>query len=1221
MNRYGIKCTRLLQLRSKEPFASVIPALYPMDADAANEWLKRNRDADENDLAAHLQRLYPNLIRDVAASCGPPPWIVRSSGEEDLADFANAGAYLSAVCEREDDIHRVVAQVMLSGRTDRARKQGGLFGKRGREAAIPVFVQPLLRPREPIRREVAFRAVPYVGEQDILALREWLQRLHAEFPGEPLDCEWVALTDCGVVSMTSLSELRPNGLAGQIAFGFNLFSAQHVQEANSIRYLLPGDPLNLWQGAAFQEVQVNELHLVQVRPARHYAFLQKVGTLTDRARKQLEGKTAVCLHADEIILPGKVRKAGKYLKAPTLNDAWQKYINDAALREDIAAVFVRIGSRTEHAGLMFGQVGLPVVRLEIEAIPENMDYAVVDLFTMECRFSHSPIELPEDAFTDAEILPLSNDCLVVHDAELPERDPVAHGAHETHLRRRLEIPYLTEKSKEMLLRNSSFPDPRFIMYGIRGAYSPTYYGKTVCRVVAAAGDDAVWSDWPVSARRYMAAVRHAAGVEHRPFLQKWWPDGIGEADGTEVLAYWRALNVEPLLAESVGDAVDRLRNRISQDRLSGRTIDGLQRFEILRLFQDHMDRLPVYEEEEKMRLIASFVGVLAECRQEELAVLADLCRDPYLNTVDLCRVAHYAITDAVFLERYRRHEAERKAVAFPRDMRDATDRFRRFNATFEALLHDIGKYEDLANLKSSLCFAAAELYDQTAKEILYRLTIANDPADYAEYLSVMQIWLEWIGKFDGRLQIAAKFAAWIDAQKARQAEIKNYFLEEVHWQTRLAEAESAREPDELSMSNPHQLHNVLHQWSLSLVPVAREEWLPEFIRRMVRFANTFSEQDNRLMRFQRDFFEIELSMCTHKAAFVFGKWAITIEFSEPPSVEDHEVARVLAYELILDKFTQWFGEYRFQAHVEKVVGTWTCHMTVTPLENRDFEREDFARVFEILRFLLDSSYDFSHTPNRVAEELKTAFLEPEWPEIFGRMVEYRVNFDDSRQFMNVHLFPISSFFTVVCLSGEIRETLIAAYRSGFTEAVRELIRLEERMLCAKSYKEWEANMEKASYVALLMSAVWPEESVAALDELCRHPVALDLLCRSLFKRRDMTDSICAKAFRGGDDISACLKSMVLRYCPDVYFERQTADVKELAVWLSRQPGFKRAKQYLLHAFAHELDEGVLQALMEKLAFVPYGREAEQEERLIRLIGKGQRRYDIRNEVIYFNYHN
>ena len=126
---YGPKVDRLLHIRKIESFGDLVLPVFPiapLPTAVAGDVVQAD-DAVSN-YAAALEEAFPQLTQSVEDVCGPGPWIVRSAGNEDLADNINAGGYESLICPDPQALMQCIAAVAMSGSTEHARRQLALSG-------------------------------------------------------------------------------------------------------------------------------------------------------------------------------------------------------------------------------------------------------------------------------------------------------------------------------------------------------------------------------------------------------------------------------------------------------------------------------------------------------------------------------------------------------------------------------------------------------------------------------------------------------------------------------------------------------------------------------------------------------------------------------------------------------------------------------------------------------------------------------------------------------------------------------------------------------------------------------------------------------------------------------------------------------------------------------------------------------------------------------------
>ncbi len=87
-----------------------------------------------------------------------------------------------------------------------------------------------------------------------------------------------------------------------------------------------------------------------------------------------------------------------------------------------------------------------------------------------------------------------------------------------------------------------------------------------------------------------------------------------------------------------------------------------------------------------------------------------------------------------------------------------------------------------------------------------------------------------------------------------------------------------------------------------------------------------------------------------------------MEWTEPPDCPGDEIARILAFEVFLDRFRTWMFP-GLTVRREQVLGTWTLFIRLGMPASGLWHYEDLRRFVAATRFLFDASYDFSYVEN------------------------------------------------------------------------------------------------------------------------------------------------------------------------------------------------------------------------------------------------------------------
>jgi len=295
---------------------------------------------------------------------GALPWIIRSSGDEDREDNPNAGAYESYICNSKEEFQHKLAKTMLSGMIDRATQQGVFVDKNYIRKLIPVFIQKLINCDDKDEKE----HVPFIAEHVTYEMVELMAKIHDLMELKQLDTEWVIETNHGIVSGTSMSIKNGERITAEISLGFGIGATQHCTSKNINRIKVTSDGVIKYQKQIYENVDVKKIWIIQAREAHNLILKKRVPLLKESFCLAIRKKdAAITWNYDDEIIIGEVFKIANVIIANTLMQAWDIYLHfSEEQREKIAYVIVGIGSKTEHAGIMFSQTGVTVVKCEID---------------------------------------------------------------------------------------------------------------------------------------------------------------------------------------------------------------------------------------------------------------------------------------------------------------------------------------------------------------------------------------------------------------------------------------------------------------------------------------------------------------------------------------------------------------------------------------------------------------------------------------------------------------------------------------------------------------------------------------------------------------------------------------------------------------------------------------------------------------------------------------
>ncbi|SEN01991.1 hypothetical protein SAMN04487857_108205 [Pseudomonas sp. ok272] len=1182
---YGPKVDRLLRIRRSESLGNLVLPIFPIAPlpTAVAGGLAQTDDAVLT-YAAALKEAFPQLTRSVEDVCGPAPWIVRSAGNEDLTDHVNAGGYESLICPEPQGLMRCVAAVAMSGLTEHARRQFELSGHYDHVEAISCFVQPLLK--IDVCDNVGHDHSPYLDTAVLDHMEAVCNELMRTFDFIAIDCEWGLETAVGFVSVTTIMPRNPQLMNVAHTIGFGFASAQNTGQLATALVLRPAcSDLRLWRGSHLRATTVRRLHLLQARPAYFDDAFRDRYVLTDVCHEALIGRYDV-VEASLLMLGA--QSLGRALVAPDLMSAWRRYLAlSAGEQADVAVVIVDEGSAEEHAGIMFRQQRITCVRMDTRRTPAGADYVVFDrgvcilgdstmLRSIQSELRRELV-LPDDCalvFTDEVLVPggeLTRDC--VEFLSQLRRLPVAREVKEQ-LFARSEQPM----PARWIQRADGVVESPSLLAAIWRSKNPGYAGEC-CALTEFSRD-------------YERAVQVSQDAPKRELrtlfaLSSVTRTLVGSGDLRIVMAL---LDCEAATSWVPPQTLRRLLDSATVQLTALRCDNAVLILESVAFVRTECARLPVYVLDDAV----SYLDALAHDLEAGLFVEAMLSiRSLDLPIASGILLMRQALDNPAVLESV---DAFRQSVASFRGIvsgDDATARLpQQLNDTYSTLrgkLYEAG----LENVAEQIRGSLVETYDASLKGLLGRAVEEGDVSSYRCYLKVMQWWIKFlsIGSLSERdAAVLQRFQIWL-RQWTDEVIPESFEMQDRNWQFEFDAIVVSRETPQ-RYENPHVLHNLLHQYSLACLRLDTLG-LPRRVQALERFCSTFSSRSTKVLRFERELLEIQIPMGTHKASYVFTPRQISVEWTEPPDCTGGEIARILAFEVFLDRFRIWMFP-ALTIRREQVLGTWTLFIRLNTQGLAPWDFEELRYFVVATRLLFDASYDFSYVANVAVDGFAERFDGLEWKAIITTLVRHRAVHEDASQYVALHALPMSSTVAAIAQSRVVRGLLLRCLRRGF-DYCRVLIDGYAQWLNEESEDNrlWSNRYELLRQASLFLAANWPREALSELAGRGVFNVGDDLVAACLFKRFDLTDDL-QQVVAAGSSVLSGMSGMIVRHAPEIAVAGRGAS-SLAAQLIGTGIRFRRAKHFLVARFGDRLGQDVLAGLLRDLDTVPWGHIEDAEQ--------------------------
>ncbi len=1183
---YGPKVDRLLHIRKIESLGSLVLPIFPIAplSTVAPGNLEKSDDA-VSIYAAALEAALPHLMRNVQDVCGPAPWIVRSAGNEDLADQINAGGYESLICAEPRELLQCIAAVAMSGSTEHARRQLALSGHDDHVEAISCFVQPLLKIG--VSHDVGHNHSPYLETTVLDHMEAVCEELMQMFDFMAIDCEWGLETTLGFVSVTTVMPRNPQLMNVAHTIGFGFASAQNTGSLATALALRPaGSDLRLWRGRYLRETTVRRLHLLQARPAYFDDAFRDRYVLTNECREALIGHYDV---AQASLLMLGAQSSGRALVALNLMSAWRLYLAlNAGEQAEVAVVIVDEGSAQEHAGIMFRQQKITCVRMDTRRMPAGADCVVFDRGA--CILGDSAmLRAVQTEFRRELVLP--DDCAVVFTREvLTPGGELTQGCVDV-LSQLRQLP-VAQEVKAHLLERSEQPMPERWMQRADGVVESPSLLAAIWRSKnpGYVGECCALSDFSTTYKRAVNASKEAPQHELRTLfaLSSMTRALITSGDLQIVIAL---LDCEAATSWVAPQTLRRLLDSAAMQLTAPGRDNAVMILESVSFVSMECARLPIYVQDDA----ASYLDALARILEDGLSVETMVSiRSLELPVTSETLLMRQAIESPAIFEPL---DAFRQSVALFRGIASGSDvmamRARQLNDAYRTLrgaLQEAG----LENIAEQIGGSLVETYDASLKGLLGRVVEENDATgSYHCYLKVMQCWIELlsIGSLSERdAAVLQHFQLWL-LHWSDEAIPESLDIRDRNWQFEF-DAIAISCTTAQRYENPHVLHNLLHQFSLAGLRLGTRG-LPLRVQALEHFCSTFSSRSTKVLRFERALLEIQIPMGTHKASYVFTPQQISVEWTEPPDCPEGEIARILAFEIFLDRLRTWMFP-TLTTRREHVLGTWTLFIRLNAPGSTTWDYEHLWHFVVATRFLFDASYDFSYVANEAIDAFVENFDGWQWNAIFTTLIRHRAMLDDTSQYVALHALPLSSTVAAIAQSRVVRGLLLRCQSRGF-DYCSDVIDRYSSWLSVESQDNgrWYERYELLRQATLFLAAQWPHKALSKLAGRNVFTVGDDLIAACLFKRSDLVDDLRQLVVAKSLTLSQ-MSGMIVRHAPDIAVAGIGASsLAEQLVGTGVR--FRRAKHFLVACFGDSLDQYVLASLLQDLDTVPWGYTTDIEQ--------------------------
>lgn len=1108
-----------------------------------------NKDWDKKE---SLREYAHKVFFENEAKIGELPWIVRSCGEEDSVDNPNAGAYESFSCFSEEEFCINLEKSMSSCKTEKAIRQNVLSNNINQDI-IPVLIQKFIGNMESQDSHNYFRYI--LNRETLNDLEDKLKLIHEVLKYPCIDSEWVIESTQSICSMTIISEITEQNCVYHASIGQGNFSAQQSGNLNTEIYYANGN-IEYKEGL-YNVLETTKYWLVQARPAKSEKNQFNTRSVPSKYLDIMK-KKCYLLKIDDIVSLEDDKCIGEYIASIDLDHGWGQYLSlSTDKQKKISTVFVKQGTMTEHAGIMFRQECINIVICDIENIPENLKYCMLDIKGMTVYFG-----------TDySELVANSEPYTVVRNqlsAWLPlyfEDDyKVQNGVFDDKYKGS-KLNKLVSDTCGVLISEKSIYIPSYLTYIIKKlkekGFSPDNiieYLKCKNIYVRKYVEAFFYSEWNLIKKYIFCDFQFAKKENFHNYPALIWKLSILEE--TELKG----------IISVIYKVIDRL-NLSNQDIFYFITI--------LMSFRHQVNCLKMYTEKEKRDIYDKLGKKMEEIvNLKEIYALFSLL---YYNKMP----AHFCVMfmgegllnpDNILNKLYLNMK---QSVNFF-DYTSIKVDLEKINKIFKGIIEQKNATSDMFYL---LYNDMLEFYDSYAKDILSILIENKDLVLYQSYCTVLLYWIDWLEIYTQNNNICNKLRSWLIKRIEQKKVDKEFYLHEYMVNTFLKDCTRKKC---VTFDNSHQLHNFLHQWGLSIAPTISLKNVPKRVKKILFFCNTFCEMKNKLLCFRNDLIEIEISMCTHKASLLLTDKAMKVEFSEPPEIEKDEIARLYALDFLAEKVfdSSWSIHHSIQKYIE----TWTWFLSCSKTKSK-CDVLCFNEFVHKVRFMLDGAYDFSYVENNMLGDLDKRFQDDSWNDIFSYLEKYRVQVRSHIVYKELKTYAFSTIFKEIFTNEEYEYTMISLYKIGYVECKNKMLDFIFTLNSCDDFEKWEINYTKLRISVLLLVAVWPQNVINDSLWKTEHYEIKNLVLNNLLLRNDMLEKI----------VPQLSKYEILHYFPERYINGKNVKsfVKELCLEKGK---YKMAKLFILSSYYQHIDLKSREIIINEINRIPYNSEIRKDVR-------------------------
>ena len=271
-------------------------------------------------------------------------------------------------------------------------------------------------------------------------------------------------------------------------------------------------------------------------------------------------------------------------------------------------------------------------------------------------------------------------------------------------------------------------------------------------------------------------------------------------------------------------------------------------------------------------------------------------------------------------------------------------------------------------------------------------------------------------------------------------------------------------------------------------------------------SNSFTKQINKLIVYNRNYFEVELPITLHKTSFRFYRNRVFIEFSEAYDYENMECGRIFFFKKMFNIYKKWYKmKFDFEYYTDNIKNTNILYLVVNCKEQLTLQTAEL--IYNLFRILIDTTHDLSGITISELIEFDSLLENSKFKKFFEKLLIYRKNFI-GRQFDNPRVYGLSRIFTYLITNFDFQKFFLNTFEMSFDNIIEIFSLMSKDIEEENNFIKWDEKYNKLELITVILASIWPQKILKKMKGFKKNHTGFYLLCqnvlvlkqaRSLFK--------------------------------------------------------------------------------------------------------------------------